>query len=591
MLDSERTKNIYEEISGYSKPPMVPLPEPGELTSLEDISLKPGGFSHSMVKLALIATGFNRFYKQFPHRAEDLLRNCDLRGGFLFAPVISATLTLEDDPREMTPVSRATTLLMGAYSLYEDIIAAKLEPDQYRGQILEMGQYPNIFSTCLIMDGRQPRIFKSTNTSRIIVALNGQLFVLNIGESDSNTAARSVEQALSELVDQAERQTMDDDPKPGILTCATHATQRKIFYRLQKIKVNRESLYTLRHSFLTLCFDLEFEPSSHAEAALIAHSRNCENRWYQSSLQIVVFGNAKACTICNFSTYVDGNTMMRASAEIQKRAASVSVSEDNATPTTVRLATPVKLNWKIDTRFIDRAQKELDSILDHQQATFEISDIGRNAFSAHGWEAVPIFILALQMTAKKFTNKMIQIRQFLTMSKYRCMGLADAMVTTPEVIQFVNFMESSTVKFDQAIRLMNEAIESHKTACRHARRYLSLDAIFGLYIISNKGARRIYILLTTALMLIIMQLLRLFNPLRQREVIVSHPEIYKEIPVVGRPGIRLPYVKYFGLHYQILSDRIVVTMMPSVKWTVSNAEFITELEKNLKRIHLIVQGK
>jgi hypothetical protein len=78
--------------------------------------------------------------------------------------------------------------------------------------------------------------------------------------------------------------------------------------------------------------------------------------------------------------------------------------------------------------------------------------------------------------------------------------------------------------------------------------------------------------------------------LNRQEVLISHPKIYPEIPVVGRPGIRLPYVDYFGLHYQIMADQIVVTMMPSVNWTVPNVEFVAELRANLMKIQQIIQG-
>jgi hypothetical protein len=48
--------------------------------------------------------------------------------------------------------------------------------------------------------------------------------------------------------------------------------------------------------------------------------------------------------------------------------------------------------------------------------------------------------------------------------------------------------------------------------------------------------------------------------------------------------VRLPYVKYFGLHYQIWEDRTVVTMMPGVGWEKSNAEVKESLQDSLQRI-------
>ena len=68
------------------------------------------------------------------------------------------------------------------------------------------------------------------------------------------------------------------------------------------------------------------------------------------------------------------------------------------------------------------------------------------------------------------------------------------------------------------------------------------------------------------------------------EIIVSHPIIYEEVPLIGRPGIRIPYVKYFGLHYQIMDEKIYITMMHGVKWKIPNKRFIDELELQLSKI-------
>ena len=88
-------------------------------------------------------------------------------------------------------------------------------------------------------------------------------------------------------------------------------------------------------------------------------------------------------------------------------------------------------------------------------------------------------------------------------------------------------------------------------------------------------------------MTILMAMKALKSP--QKEILVSHPDIYPEISVFGRPGVRLPYVKYYGLHYQIMDDRIVITMMPGFNWKIPNVEFIRELEASLEKIRSIIR--
>ena len=85
-----------------------------------------------------------------------------------------------------------------------------------------------------------------------------------------------------------------------------------------------------------------------------------------------------------------------------------------------------------------------------------------------------------------------------------------------------------------------------------------------------------------------LRILKLFKS-ESRDIVISHPEIYPEVPIVGRPGIRLPYAKYFGLHYQILEEKIVITMMPGLNWAIPNVEFLHELVKSLMKLKMIIQ--
>ncbi|MCP4711375.1 MAG: hypothetical protein GY869_22375, partial [Planctomycetes bacterium] len=226
------------------------------------------------------------------------------------------------------------------------------------------------------------------------------------------------------------------------------------------------------------------------------------------------------------------------------------------------------------------------SIIDNQQATFEIKDIGTNFFNAHKVKPVPAFILALQMTAKRLTGKTLRVEQILAMSKYRCHPLVTANVTTPDVVSFVDYMDSGDVESGKALTLMREAIKSQGQECRKARRCTPLSQNFYLYLISCKGIRWLYVTFITVLTAQLLRILGLHTP---REVIVSHPQIFPEVPVMGRPGIRLFYLKYFGLHYQLLEDRTVITMMPAEKWTIPNPEFITVLQENLERLQAIIR--
>ncbi len=580
MTTAERTRDLFEQVDGYPKPPLVPFPDPGDLASLAPLGLRVNRASRRIVGAVMAATGLKGFYRRLPDCFEALRRRADLRGGYLFSPVMSASLALLDDPRGPGPLERAATLICAARDLQADIASARLPPDRLGGQVLEMGQYPNLFSTSVVVDGARPRVFKSADREHVTVAVGGQLHTLELCAAGAPATAGQLAEALAEVARAAARDPLGaGHPRPGILTCGDHGTQLKAFRRLQRSAVNRESLSIVRHSVLTLCLDLEHAPSTPAEAAFMAHAGDFANRWYQSSLQIVVFGNGKACAICSFSAYLDGNTMMRGAAEIQRRAARVRLG-DGATSGARPLAPARRLRWEIPDRLERRARRDLQQVLDNQRATFEISGVGRRVLRDLGVNPVPAFLMALERTMRRLVGRPVPILQMLSMSRYRCMDLAVADVTTPEVERFLEREQGEACGAPAALA---EAIASQERACRTARGCLHHDEIIAMYVRSMRGFARLLVSLALGLTMLLLWVLRLYRP-KRGGVVVSHPAIHPEVPVVGRPGVRLPYVEHLALHYQIMDERIVLTIAPSPRWRVPNVELIADLRESLSFI-------
>lgn len=586
MEAAERTRDVFEQIAAYPKPPLIPLPDLTDINLIaRDMGFKSGLISKFLVNAIISAIGFKNYLKKFPSRLEEVLRSSDARGGALFAPVINATLAFEDDVRQPGPIKRAATLLFAARSLHADIMSGALPPDEINGQVLEMGQYPNFFATTQIIENNRARIFKSTRTDQITVLVAGRFFTFNFA---AEATMDQVQETLQTIVNLVQENKQSPAVSPGVLTCANNQAQIRAFQILQKDETNRRALEIMRHSFLILCLDLESQPSSSAESAKIAHSENYANRWFHHSLQIVVFGNGKAGAVCNFSTHLDGNIMMRGAAELQRRAAAfpldsaVAAKPDSLPP-------PSEIRWNVQPQLLTLAQRDVQLIHDDQQATFEISGIGRKFFEERQLEAVPAFIAALQMTVKKLTGEMACITQFLTLSKYRCMDLVTPMVSTPELTRFAGYMGSGNIQNQQARTLLKEACASQNQIYRKARQILPVHNIFTFYMNSLQGFKRTAASWSMSFLFITMRFIGLFKPQR-REVLISYPEMYAEIPVIGRPGVRLPYVKYFGLHYQIFDEKITVTMMPGTTWKTSNAEVIAVLTESLQRLRHIVEN-
>jgi hypothetical protein len=581
--DTERSQDVYEAVGSYPQPPLVPLPKPGELETLERMGVILDPVSERIIRATMAVTGFNRFLRDLPGKLEPILRRTNVRLPGVYSPAISATLAFQDDPRSQSPCQRAAALVFAAHSLYEDVFSGRLPADEFRGQPLEMGQYPNLFSTSLILDHGQPRMFKSANTSRLVVIIRQHFYALEVGALGTDTHYQQLVEALEELCRRSgANEDAQPDLGPGVVTCADLPAQQRAFAFWEKDPAGAEALQALRHSFLTVCIEPDDQPESYYEAARRGHTGHCANRWFHSSLQLVVFGNTKACAICNFTTYLDGNTMMRAAAEITRRAKQVDLGQTGMDS----LPAAKELSLPLPPALLEQARLDLRAVLDTQPATFEIQGFGRSYFAKHQLEAVPTFILALQMAAQRWSEKPVHIGQFLTMSKYRCMDLVNAMVTTPEVLHFVELMKQ-TPEAEAARQALRLAIDSQDRECRKMRRMMTLDDIFAIYLQQKKFPFRF---LTFAAAFLMMFTLRRMGRLKllPTEIVVSHPEIYPEVPVVGRPGARLPYARFFGLHYQIWDDRIVITFMPGVNWKAPNVELCAAIEEGLKKIDGVV---
>ena len=125
--------------------------------------------------------------------------------------------------------------------------------------------------------------------------------------------------------------------------------------------------------------------------------------------------------------------------------------------------------------------------------------------------------------------------------------------------------------------LFDAAVDSQKAACREARSRVPLSAALALFRSGQTGARRRYVTGVLRRLLVLIRTLGLDDEGRGRDVVLSHPAIVPEVPMVGRPGVRLPYVRYFGLHYQMLDDRTRFTVMPGLSWKISNADLAAAL--------------
>lgn len=574
MDPGERTMDVYERLPGYSLPPLVPFIPPTTDALVTGFRARPNFATRWLIRTIGPLTGAQRFFRRLAGpEQEHYLRRIHSR--LLIHPLLNAaTVALDDDPRCRDAIMRSTTLIAATREFYLEMKSGRLAPDRVKEQPCEMGQFPNLFATSLLPQERSVRLFKSARSSRIAVLAGGRTFLLELG--DDRWSPAEIASRLRVILD-----TVGSNPAAqtgvGLIASASARWQEKLFPEIEARPENAESLAALRHTFLTLSLDHDASPRSAAEAARLAHSGNPGNRWMRSTFNLVVFGNGRAAAICSFSGYLDGNTMGRASSEIQTRGLRQPCPKlESAVPATA--PRDMELRWNLEPEWLRTAASDVAEIQDSHESTFELENAGTRYFTDRQLKPVPAFTIAMQLALKRLTGKM-GLSQFLGMSMYRCLGVKTTNVTTPETERFIAALLADGSDRSALAAQLDAAIESQIQQCRRARSELGFNTALGLFFSSRSRAQAWWLG-------VLMRLLRQVGSAAhfgQMEVIVSHINIYPGVRLIGRPGIRLPRGP-LALHYQLFPNVAVLTVMPNADGKLTSAAFISALRQAVEEI-------
>jgi len=517
--------------------------------------------------------------------AAKLLRTVNLRTPGLFAPIISATILLEESRQKVHWLDRATALVMAALEFKRDLFAGNVIQDTRHGKPLEMGQYPNLFGTMLVIQNKHVQFHKNPNAEAILVLVNGNLFRVPIRE-DFHVMRHRLEQC----VEAGKRQAKAIASSPGWLTAASNAFQLRAWKHILANETHQRMFGLIRDTLFTVCLDTPINPDSPSEAARLVHLGNPGNRFYLAGTQLVIFPNGTAGVVLNFTAYIDGNPMSRFAQEIYHRSERLlrRISDlPKRTEEMVSLFKPNPIELRISPKIIEKAQRQIQSVQDLQPHTIVLENIGRDNFGNLKQHAVPLFVLALMASVYELTGHIPVVEQFVSLAHYRCMGLTRQVVTTPECKAACKALSEKQLSAE-TWQVVLQAVHRQKQVVQVAQRYFPLTSLEALYFKQLGTGRKILFMWLFRLRRFLMALTgqRLRWP---TDVLISHPRIFQAYTIIGRPGVRLPYVRQFGLHYQIHPRKTVLIFMPGMTWRYPNHLVAEKIEKYLRKLVDLVE--
>lgn len=572
-----RPQTLFEDYPGCPQlgPPEVQsLDKPGVLASLR---LKDRSLTRWLVGAALRLSGFHRF-----SQSDELEHSLAVDRGWrpVPCPLFSAAVPLADEPQPSEPCDRGARLLGALWDTHADLRAGRFEPDRHRGRALESRGYLNLFGTRFEFDGRSFRVGKTSETTRLLVCSRGHQYVVDLSLPPTAGASEGLARTLRGVWEESGKGPVSGEVTVGGLSGAAQSTQRAGFERLLATPENRARYACVTSCFAVICLDLETAPGSPAEAARAALVGNPHNRWFHASLQVVVFGNGRVCLVCNPDAGLTGNAMMRAATELHRRSMPPVADDTHRTPLS---STPQRIDWAVGDLPGEQIDADLAEMRDDQPATFEVP-FGRRRARELGLAPIELFVAGVHRAVFGLTGESVSISQFVGATGFRCGSHATAVVSTAELDRFREAVDRPAEDATAVRRAFALTVDAQRDACAVARSGVPLPAALSLFRATRVGWQRRYVAAVLGGLLRILIWLGLEDESHGHDVVLSHPTIAPAAPMVGRPGVRLPYLRCFGLHYQVHDDRTVFTIMPGRSWQVPNAELADAIDTSLDEL-------
>jgi hypothetical protein len=476
---------------------------------------------------------------------------------------MSAAVALEDDPMGLAPATRAAALAASAVDFLRRLRVGAVQPDEIAGQVQDMSQFFNIYGTHAMPGGSQDQVEHTTAMGSIIVGCCGRLHELRLSGTDVSSDFAGIRAALGGLRSPGERSARGEW---GWGTAARRPTWAKIRRQLLRDPSNERSLAAIRRASFLLVID-EHEPSSVAETLRLAQSGNAGERWYDFGLQLIVFANGRAAMVFNHRNNIDGNIMARHASEVQSGARSLSRAEPPQTAACSLHSLPLELSGSQ----LALAREDARKFMSSDPYFLSLDGYGRRFFREHESGGDAGFQVALHAACTTLLGRVPNIMSWAAVRHHKDVGLNLALTTTEPMRRMARQLAGVDALAGGG-ELMDRVIQQHRQVIADSRQGMPLYQVMHHYMTRAKPAQRAVLLLV----LVAMGITRF-----KFDAIVSNPRMFPGVAAFGRAGAVLPYLRLFGMHYQIHEERVDVVLSPGCDWKVERQAFEEALRSAL----------
>ncbi|RKO88367.1 acyltransferase ChoActase/COT/CPT [Blyttiomyces helicus] len=371
----------------------------------------------------------------------------------------------KDDKRRRLPAARAASIITGALEFKNLVVSEELTPDMARNSALCSHQYRFMFNSTRIpkIPSDVTRGADSKTNTHIVVLRHNQFFTFDSVHPDGRQlSAAEIEAQIQRIYETAGN---SKETPVGLLTTENRDVWTKAREDLLAASpVNQKSLDAIETALFAVCLD-DFSPVTREEASRACWHGDGRNRFFDKSLQFIIFENGKAGFNGEHSM-MDATPTSRMCDWIVE-----SITKDtlNYGPATVApaLPAPTKLNFNLTPALestIAEAGKKFDAVIDaHDVRVVAFEAYGKKAIKKFGVSPDAYAQMAIQLAYYKMYGVCRPTYESAQTKKYAYGRTETCRSVSVESVEWVKAMEDTSVPLKVKGELGRKACQSQSS--------------------------------------------------------------------------------------------------------------------------------
>jgi carnitine O-acetyltransferase len=383
-----------------------------------------------------------------------------------------------DDRFRRQQTVRAASLVQAAMQFRELVIRQEIEPEMARTTPLCSAQYNYLFNSCRIPQkpADVPATYDPTQHHHIAVLRKNQIYVFDVKDGSGNLlSSADIQFQLDRIMAMAGDQNAV--PLGGLTTANRDQWTELREVLLANDPKNSSLLEKLQSAAFVLCLD-DTNPVTREEVGRALWHGDGRNRWFDKSVQFIVFANGKAGFNGEHSMMDATPTgrmceWMLHNLEKNKINHQVNVSQKDLLPY------PEKLEFVLNSdveRGIQDALRKFDEIISaHELQVLAYDGYGKGLLKTFGVSPDAFVQMALQLAYYKMYGTSKPTYESAQTRKFAFGRTETGRSVSCESVAFVKAMEDPTISSADKVALCKAAIAYHGKYMKEASEGRGVD--------------------------------------------------------------------------------------------------------------------